>query len=148
MILRKAAEADLGTVLTLAQNVFEQEQQIPRSLTDIPAEKRPQWWCAETNGAIVATLVAYVENDVWHMGRLTVAQELRGQGIAPRLIRFALEDLFEQGVEELHMEARTAVVRILETFGAEITGEAVPFYVGTITPLCLKKDRFYASTAI
>ena len=82
------------------------------------------------------------------MGRLTVAQGLRGQGIAPRLIRFALEDLFEQGVEELHMEARTAVVRILETFGAEITGEAIPFYVGTITPLCLKKDRFYASTNI
>ena len=148
MILRKAAEADLGTVLTLAQNVFEQEQQIPRSLTDIPAEKRPQWWCAETNGAIVATLVAYVENDVWHMGRLTVAQELRGQGVAPRLIRFALEDLFEQGVEELHMEARTAVVRILETFGAEITGEAVPFYVGTITPLRLKKDHFYASNSL
>lgn len=148
MILRKAAEADLGAVLALAQNIFEQEQQIPRALTDIPAEKRPQWWCAEEDGAIVATLVAYVENEVWHMGRLTVAQGLRGQGIAPRLIRFALEDLFEQGVEELHMEARTAVVRILETFGAEITGEAIPFYVGTITPLCLKKDRFYASTAI
>ena len=147
MILRKAAESDLNAVLTLAQNIFEQEQQIPRTLTHIPAEKHPQWWCAEQDGKIVATVVAYVENDVWHMGRLTVAQELRGQGIAPRLIRFALEDLFEQGVEELHMEARTAVVRILETFGAEITGEAVPFYVGTITPLCLKKDRFYDFTA-
>ena len=147
MILRKAAEADLNAILTLAQNIFEQEQQIPRTLTHIPAEKHPQWWCAEQDGKIVATVVAYVENDVWHMGRLTVAQELRGQGIAPRLIRFALENLFEQGVEELHMEARTAVVRILETFGAEITGEAVPFYVGTITPLCLKKDRFYASNA-
>ena len=145
MILRKAAESDLNAVLTLAQNIFEQEQQIPSSLTDIPAAKRPQWWCAEENGAIVATVVAYVENEIWHMGRLTVAQELRGQGIAPRLIRFALEDLFEQGVEELHMEARAAVVRILETFGAEITGETVPFYVGTITPLRLKKDRFYAS---
>lgn len=147
MILRKAAESDLNAVLTLAQNIFEQEQQIPSSLTDIPAGKHPQWWCAEENGAIVATVVAYVENDVWHMGRLTVAQELRGQGIAPRLIRFALEDLFEQGVEELHMEARAAVVRILETFGAEITGETVPFYVGTITPLRLKKDRFYASAS-
>ena len=147
MILRKAVEADLNAVLTLAQNIFEQEQQIPRTLTHIPAEKHPHWWCAEEDGTIVATLVAYVENDVWHMGRLTVAQELRGQGIAPRLIRFALEDLFEQGAEELHMEARTAVVRILETFGAEITGEAVPFYVGTITPLCLKKDRFSASNA-
>ena len=79
MILRKAAEADLGAVLALAQNIFEQEQQIPRALTDIPAEKRPQWWCAEEDGAIVATLVAYVENEVWHMGRLTVAQGLRGQ---------------------------------------------------------------------
>ena len=148
MIMRKAAEADLNAVLTLAQNIFEQEQRIPKTLTYIPAEKHPQWWCAEEDGVIVATVVAYAENGVWHMGRLTVAQELRGQGIAPRLIRFALEDLFEQGVEELHMEARTAVVRILETFGAEITGEAVPFYEGTITPLCLKKSCFHASENI
>lgn len=145
MIMRKATESDLNAIMTLAQDIFEEEQRIPKSLTYIPAEKQPQWWCVESDGRIVATLVAYAENGVWHMGRLTVVQELRGQGIAPRLIQFALKELFAQGVEELHMEARTATVRILQKFGAEITGEAFPFYAGTVTPIRLRKCNFIPS---
>ena len=145
MIMRKAAESDLDAIMTLAQDIFEEEQRIPKALTYIPAEKHPLWWCVESEGRIVATVVAYAENGVWHMGRLTVAPDLRGQGIAPRLVQFALEDLFEQGVEELHMEARIATVRILQKLGAEITGEAFPFYEGTVTPLRLRKCDFTPS---
>lgn len=145
MIIRRAAEADLDSVLLLAQNIFESEQGIPRTLTDIPAEKSPCWWCAEAHGRIVATVVAYVENGIWHMGRLTVAEDLRGQQTATRLLRFALQDLFSGGVEELQMEARLTAVHILLKFGAEITGPAVPFYKGTITPLRLTKNSFFSS---
>ena len=147
MIIRKATDADSTAVLSLAQDIFEQEQRIPRSLTFIPPEKQPQWWCAESDGQIVATLVAYAENGVWHMGRLTVAEPLRGQGIASGLIRRALTDLFSQGVEEVQMEARVAVVQILLELGAEITGPAVPFYKGTITPLRLIRSSFLSSAA-
>jgi len=145
MIMRKATDTDLNAVVSLAQNIFEQEQRIPKSLTYISPEKQPQWWCVESDGQIVATLVAYVENEVWHMGRLTVAEALRGQRIAPQLIQFALTDLFAQGVNDLHMEARTATVRILLKFGAEVTGPAFPFYEGTVTPLRLRKCNFIPS---
>lgn len=145
MIFRRAAEADLDSVLLLAQNIFESEQEIPRVLTYIPPEKRPCWWCAEQDGRIVATVVAYAEKDVWHMGRLTVAEELRGQQTATRLLQFALQDLFSGEVEELTMEARLTAVHILLKFGAEITGPAVPFYKGTITPLRLTKSSFLSS---
>lgn len=145
MIMRKATDADLNAVVSLAQNIFEQEQRIPKSLTYIPPEKQPQWWCVESDGQIVATLVAYVENGIWHMGRLTVEESLRGQKIAPQLIQFALKELFDHGIEELHMEARTATVRILLKFGAEITGPAFPFYEGTVTPLRLRKCNFIPS---
>lgn len=39
MIMRKATDADLNTVVSLAQNIFEQEQRIPKSLTYIPPRK-------------------------------------------------------------------------------------------------------------
>lgn len=147
MVIRRAAEADLDSILLLAQNIFESEQGIPRTLTDIPPEKQPRWWCAEQDGHIVATVVAYAENGCWHMGRLTVAEELRGQQVATHLLRFALQDLFSGEVEELTMEARLTAVHILLKFGAEITGPAVPFYVGTITPLRLTKSSFLSSAA-
>ena len=147
MIIRRAAEADLDSILLLAQNIFESEQGIPRVLTYIPPEKQPLWWCAEQDGRIVATVVAYAENGIWHMGRLTVAEELRGQQTATRLLQFALQDLFTEAVEEVQMEARLAAVHILLKFGAEITGPAVPFYKGTITPLRLTKSNFLSSAA-
>ena len=147
MIIRRAAEADLDSILLLAQNIFESEQGIPRTLTDIPPEKQPRWWCAELDGRIVGTVVAYSESGVWHMGRLTVAEELRGQQTATRLLRFALQDLFSGDVEELQMEARLAAVHILMKFGAEITGPAFPFYKGTVTPVRLTKSSFLASDA-
>lgn len=148
MIFRRATEADLDSVLLLAQNIFESEQGIPRALTYIPPEKHPRWWCAEQDGRIAATVVAYAEDGIWHMGRLTVAEELRGQQTATRLLRFALQDLFSGDVAELVMEARLAAVHILLKFGAEITGPAVPFYVGTITPLRLTKSSFLSSDAV
>lgn len=147
MIIRRAAEADLDSIVLLAQNIFESEQGIPRTLTYIPPEKQPRWWCAESEGRIAATVVAYAENGVWHMGRLTVAEELRGQQVATRLLRFALQDLFAGDVEELEMEARLAAVHILLKFGAEITGPAFPFYKGTVTPVRLTKSKFLASAA-
>ena len=147
MIIRRAAEADLDSILLLAQNIFETEQGIPRALTYLPPEKQPRWWCAESEGRIVATVVAYAESGVWHMGRLTVAEELRGHQTATRLLKFALRDLFSGEVEELQMEARPSAVHILLKFGAEITGPAVPFYRGTITPVRLTKSSFLASDA-
>ena len=147
MIIRRAAEADLDSILFLAQNIFESEQGIPRTLTYIPPEKRPRWWCVEAEGRIAGTVVAYAENGVWHMGRLTVAEELRGQGLAAQLLQFALRDLFAGDVEELLMEARPSAVHILQKFGAEITGPAFPFYKGTVTPVRLTKSSFLASGA-
>jgi len=116
-------------------------------LTYLPPEKQPRWWCAESKGRIVATAVAYAENGIWHMGRLTVAEDLRGQGIAERLLRFALRDLFSGDVEKLEMEARPAAVHILLKFGAEITGPAFPFYKGTVTPVRLTKSSFLVADA-
>lgn len=147
MIIRRAAEADLDSIMLLAQDIFESEQGIPRTLTYIPPEKQPRWWCVEQDGKIAATVVAYSENGVWHMGRLTVAEELRGQQVATRLLHFALQDLFSREAEELEMEARLPAVHILLKFGAEITGPAFPFYKGTVTPVRLKKSSFLASAA-
>ena len=145
MIIRRATEADLDPILLLAQNIFESDQGIPRALTHIPPEKQPRWWCVESEGHIGATVVAYVEDGVWHMGRLTVDQTLRGRQVATRLLKYALRDLFTSGVDQLEMEARPSAVHILEKFGAEVTGAATPFYVGTITPVRLTREQFLSA---
>ena len=54
-IVRRAAEADMEAVLAFAAQIFADEQQIPREMNFIPAEKQPQWFCMEQNGVLVGT---------------------------------------------------------------------------------------------
>lgn len=145
--VRRAAPSDMSAILTLTAQIFEGEQQIPHEMNPIPAEKQPQWWCMEQNGALVGTAALYREGEVWHMGRITVAPQLRGQHKGTFLLETVLTDVFGQGVEQVFLEARDATVHILRHFGAEIVGEPFAFYRGNVTPILLKRTDFLSHTA-
>ena len=44
MQIRRGREADTERLVALAGQIFETEQEIPRALTPLPPENRPQWW--------------------------------------------------------------------------------------------------------
>lgn len=145
MEIRRASAADMPSIFNMVDRVFYGEQRIPRELHPIPDSKAPQWWCAEQGGEIIGMVVMYREEDGWHMGRMAVMEELRGRHLGTRLLRFALEDAFCSGVEEIRFEARDTTVHILKKFGAEITGEPFLFYEGTVTRGILKRKDFQDS---
>ena len=78
-MVRRASDADMDAVLAFAAQIFADEQDIPKELNFIPADKQPQWWCMEQDGELVGTAAIYREDGQWHMGRITVARRLRGQ---------------------------------------------------------------------
>ena len=77
-MVRRASDADIDAVLAFAAQIFADEQDIPKELNFIPADKQPQWWCMEQDGELVGTAAIYREDGQWHMGRITVARRLRG----------------------------------------------------------------------
>ena len=141
-IVRRAADTDMEAVLALTAKVFEGEQDIPREMNPIPAEKQPRWWCMEQDGELVGTAAVYREGGRWHMGRITVAPQLRGQHKGTFLLESVLTDVFAQDVDNLFLEARDATVHILVGFGARIVGAPVPFYRGNVTPVELTREAF------
>jgi hypothetical protein len=44
MTVQQAAAADMAEILALTEQVFANEQAIPRELIPIPAEQEPRWW--------------------------------------------------------------------------------------------------------
>ena len=78
-MVRRASDADMDAVLAFAAQIFADEQDIPKELNFIPADKQPQWWCMEHDGELVGTAGIYREGGQCHMGRITVARGLRGQ---------------------------------------------------------------------
>ena len=142
MIVRRAKTEDMPAVMALVDRVFETEQGIPPALNPIPEDKRPIWWCAEQDGAVVGTVAAFEEDGMCHMGRITIAPALRGHGLGAKLLRCTLRDLFAQGTDSVFLEARDTTVHILQKFGAEIIGAPTPFYVGNVTPIILRREDF------
>ena len=71
-MVRRASDADMDAVLAFAAQIFADEQDIPKELNFIPADKQPQWWCMEQDGELVGTAAIYREGGQWHMGRLSL----------------------------------------------------------------------------
>lgn len=145
-MVRRASDADMDAVLAFAAQIFADEQDIPKELNFIPADKQPQWWCMEQDGKLVGTAAIYREGGQWHMGRITVARRLRGQHKGTFLLKCVLEDVFTQDVDNIFLEARDATVHILTGFGAEIAGEPFAFYCGNVTPMIPTRTAFLQHT--
>lgn len=146
-IVRRAADADMEKILAFAAQIFADEQDIPKELNRIPADKQPQWWCMEQDGELVGTAAIYREGEQWHMGRITIAPMLRGQHKGTFLLKRVLDDVFAQDVDNIFLEARDATVHILTGFGAEIVGAPFAFYRGNVTPILLTRTAFLQHTA-
>lgn len=144
--VRRAEQAEVQAVLAFAAQIFADEQQIPREMNVIPAEKQPQWFCMKQDGVLAGNggslprgrQVAYGP----HHGRAVP----RGQHRGTFLMKSVLTEVFAQGVDEIFLEARDATVHILRGFGAQIAGEPFAFYRGRVTPILLKRTDFVRNT--
>ena len=56
---RRGREADTERLVALSGQIFETEQEIPRALTPLPPENRPQWWCVEEDGTLLGGVALY-----------------------------------------------------------------------------------------
>ncbi|RII35830.1 GNAT family N-acetyltransferase [Clostridium chromiireducens] len=128
--------------IKLAIGVFTKEQNIPANLVPLEKNLEPIWWCARVGEDIVGVTAGWIENNEWHWGRYAVDKRLRGIGIGKKLAVFSLNDIFNNGAEEIYSEARDITVKLLKNFGCEIIGEPVNFYGDSVTPTIIKKSDF------
>ncbi len=142
MNIYKATHDEFVLLEDISGEIFESEQGIPKSLTHIENEKNPQWWYVLDNETIVGTICAYFDNDEWHMGRIVIIPSKRNKGIATKMIRFALVDLFMHDVDTVYLEARDVTVHMLEKMGGEVIGESFEFYGDQCTPVVIKKEDY------
>ena len=143
-ILRPALPSDMDDILTLQLAVFAGEQKIPADDVPLSEDRHPTWWCAEVDGRLAAAVAAWEEDGAVHWGRFAVQPHLRGRHIGTALARHSLEALFASGAEVIHLTARESTVRIFRKMGGVITGEPIPFFEGTVTPLVLRKTDYIA----
>ena len=148
LILRKATDLDMRNIIQLEEDVFNIEQQIPSALIPLPAQNYPQWWCASLDTSIVGAVAAWKDLNRMHWGRFATRKNYRGLHIGQKLARFSLEDLFLEGIEEIHMDARDITVKIICGMGGKIIGKPTLFYNSNVTPVVLYRKDYYRENAL
>ncbi len=140
--VRRVGKHEMQAVMEKVCGVFSSEQGIPMELIPVGEEYSPQWWGAFQDHRLIGTAAVYVEKGQYHMGRITVDRELRGQRIGSALIEAVLADLFGQDVQEVFLDARRTTVNIILRLGGEIVGEEHDFYGEPCTPIAITKAQF------
>ena len=142
MVFRRAYREEMPRIMAMQADVFSGEQGIPSEDVDAFMAKDPVCWCAESDGKLYAAAAAWKENNEIHWGRFVVFPAARGQHIGTRLARFSFAELFQEGVDQIYMDARDATVKIVCGMGGKIVGEPYKFYEGNVTPVILTRDDF------
>jgi len=143
IVFRKATEKDLPQIINLQTRIFNGEQKIPSGDISEFLDRKPQCWCAVLNNIVIGAVAAWKENNAVHWGRFVTDPDYRGNRIGTQIAQMSFDDLFAQGVEEIYMEARAVTAEIVCNMGGQIIGEPEPFYVGTITPVILRKSNYH-----
>ena len=140
--IRKVSENEKEKAVKTACDVFYLEQDIPKELTVIGDELSPVWWGAFLKNELIGTIAAYKENGEQHLGRLTVSQAARGNGLATKLVKTALNELFDNGAKEVFLDAREATKRIILHLGGEVIGTEYRFFNSTCVPVRITREQF------
>lgn len=127
---------DLPAVITLDQQSFSLPW--PESSFRFEMESNPlaRCWVAETTdeaGAplMVAMIVIWLIVDEAHVATIAVHPDYRRQGIARRLLAFALIDAYHAGMEKSFLEVRRgngAAISMYERFGYREVGVRRKYY--------------------
>lgn len=134
-------ENQLISAQQFLERVFHQEQNIPAELIPVTAEEQ-HWWCITKNNEILGTVAAWKTGNEWHWGRLAIDTRLRGKGLGKKLVTQSLQELFNQSIDKIFIDARDITVNMIVKLGGEAIGERSMFYGYPITPMVIEKQKF------
>jgi predicted GNAT family N-acyltransferase len=136
------SESHQKQAINLMVKVFTLEQDVPADYLPVREHPQKSWGIWDKN-ELIALSIAWKEDDLWHWGRYAVDPDWRGKGLGKQLAYQSLKDLFDIGVEEIHIDARDITLKLLSQFGAKVVGETFDFY-GPVTPMRLYVRDFLA----
>lgn len=129
--IRKMTAEDIAAVVELDQISFSlpwPERSFRFELNDNPASR---CWVAEVDERVVGMLVAWLFVDEAHIATIATHPHYRRQGIARRLLTYALRSALREGVQSSFLEVREsnlAAQEMYRKFGYVEVGRRKRYY--------------------
>jgi len=134
MIVRRMTLDDVSAVIELDKLSFTlpwPERSFRFELTDNPASR---CWVVELDGKIVGMIVAWLLVDEAHIATIATHPNHRRQGIARKLLMYALRYMSKEGAVNSFLEVResnVAAQTMYRQFGYEPVGRRKRYYKDT-----------------
>ena len=132
--IRRMTLDDLPAVIALDQLSFSlpwPERSFRFELTDNQASR---CWVAELDGKIVGMIVAWMLVDEAHVATIATHPDHRRQGVARKLLKYALRYMSKEGAVTSFLEVResnSAAQEMYRQFGYEEVGRRKRYYKDT-----------------
>ncbi len=131
VMIRKMILEDVEHVIAIDRMSFSlpwPERSFRFELTDNPASR---CWVAEVDGKLVGMIVAWLIVDEVHVATIATHPDFRRQGIAKKLLSYALQHLSIEGAQSSFLEVRAsnlAAQEMYRKFGYEESGVRRRYY--------------------
>ena len=131
MNIRRMTLDDIQQVLEIDRASFNHpwpERSFRFEVKDNPASRA---WVAEENGKVVGMIVAWLMVDEAHIATIATHPQFRRQGIASKLLRYALDYMRTEGAGSSFLEVREsnlAAQELYRRFGFEEAGRRPRYY--------------------
>jgi ribosomal-protein-alanine N-acetyltransferase len=131
VMIRKMTLEDVEHVIAIDRMSFSlpwPERSFRFELTDNPASR---CWVAEVDGKLVGMIVAWLIVDEVHVATIATHPDFRRQGIAKKLLSYALQHLSIEGAQSSFLEVRAsnlAAQEMYRKFGYEESGVRRRYY--------------------
>ncbi|MGI5899539.1 MAG: GNAT family N-acetyltransferase [Christensenellales bacterium] len=116
-------DQDISVPLDIRTKVFVEEQGFSQELQHDEMDKKAVHVVIEDDGFPCATGRLFFDDGLWHIGRMAVLKERRGNRYGDLMIRMLAEKAFRAGVEEIHIGAQAYALGFYEKLGFLICGE-------------------------
>jgi len=131
VMIRNMTLEDVEHVIAIDRMSFSlpwPERSFRFELTDNPASR---CWVAEVDGKLVGMIVAWLIVDEVHVATIATHPDFRRQGIAKKLLSYALQHLSIEGAQSSFLEVRAsnlAAQEMYRKFGYEESGVRRRYY--------------------
>jgi ribosomal-protein-alanine N-acetyltransferase len=131
VVIRKMRMEDIEQVIAIDRVSFSlpwPERSFRFELTDNPASR---CWVAEVDGKLAGMIVVWLIVDEVHVATIATHPDFRRQGIAKKLLSYALQHLSIEGAQSSFLEVRAsnlAAQEMYRKFGYEESGVRRRYY--------------------
>ncbi len=131
LTLRHMTAVDIDAVHALDERSFANPWPRRSFEFELNENEASRQWVAEMDGVLVGVIVVWLLGEEAHIATLAVQPELRGRGIAARLLCAALQALAAEGAVTAALEVRagnTAALHLYRRFGFVEVGRRKGYY--------------------